>query len=68
MIGAARHENITIRVEAGKISCLHGDDRRGHLKFVSPRLQVANHTSKENSALFEMKSLTFVANLTKMGQ
>ncbi len=54
-LGRFRHENITMRAEAGKpLVAYMGDDRRGgHTwKFVS-RGTVTSPTSKNNSALFE---------------
>jgi len=52
-LGRFRHENITMRVEAGKkLVAYMGDDRRPHLEICQLGT-VSSPTSKENSALFE---------------
>jgi uncharacterized protein len=58
-LGRYRHENIAMRVEAGKpLIAYLGDDRRGgHTwKFVSAGV-VSSPTSKSNSSLFENGTL-----------
>lgn len=58
-LGRFRHENITMRVEAGKkLVAYMGDDRRGGhtYKFVS-RDTVTSPNDKNNSALFENGTL-----------
>lgn len=58
-LGRFRHENIALRVEAGKkLIAYMGDDRRGgHTwKFVS-KGTVSSPTDKNNSALFEEGTL-----------
>jgi hypothetical protein len=58
-LGRFRHENITMRVEAGKkLVAYMGDDRRGgHTwKFVSAGT-VTSPTNKANSSLFESGTL-----------
>jgi secreted PhoX family phosphatase len=67
-LGRFRHENIALRVEAGKkLVAYMGDDRRGgHTwKFVSSGT-VSSPTSKDNSALFEDGTL-YVARYNSNG-
>ncbi|OLP18127.1 hypothetical protein BST81_14000 [Leptolyngbya sp. 'hensonii'] len=67
-LGRFRHENITMRVEAGKkLVAYMGDDRRGgHTwKYVSKGV-VADPTSKANSALLEDGTL-YVAKFNENG-
>ncbi|MBW4510262.1 MAG: PhoX family phosphatase [Scytonematopsis contorta HA4267-MV1] len=67
-LGRYRHENITMRVEAGrKLVAYMGDDRRGgHTwKFVSNGV-VASPTDKSNSTLFE-SGILYVARFNPDG-
>ncbi|UBF28798.1 PhoX family phosphatase [Kovacikia minuta CCNUW1] len=67
-LGRFRHENIALRVQAGKrLVAYMGDDRRGgHTwKFISTNT-VSNPKSKSNSALFENGTL-YVAKFNPNG-
>lgn len=67
-LGRFRHENIALRVEAGKpLVAYMGDDRRGGhtYKFVSDGI-VSNPTNPQNSQLFEAGTL-YVARLNPGG-